>query len=221
MAASSDRVGVLMGGSSPERPVSLYTGSHACAALVSRGYDVTALDWTDGRPLAPLLREARIGRAWLALHGTLGEDGCVQGLLECERIPYTGSSVLASALGMDKIASKRLFDGLHVASGMDVYRSDPTSKASAFPLIVNLPVGILRRSVAVSTPASLRRQWTRHVSSAGTYSSSNTCKGEPLGRNLEDAVLGTVEIKAGTVSSTSTPSTTPGPTAPSTSCRLL
>ena len=104
------RIGVLMGGVSAEREISLKTGTNVLAALVRRGHDAVSLDWgRDGRSLDELLREARIDRIVLALHGRGGEDGCVQGYLELAGIPYTGSSVLSSALAMDKVKAKELF----------------------------------------------------------------------------------------------------------------
>jgi D-alanine-D-alanine ligase len=104
------RVGVLMGGPSAERDVSMNTGAGVLRALEAKGYDAVKLEWTSGADLAVALREAKIQVAWIALHGTFGEDGCVQGLLECMKIPYTGSGVTASAIAMDKVLSKRLFD---------------------------------------------------------------------------------------------------------------
>lgn len=104
------RVGVLMGGPSAERDVSMNTGAGIHRALLEKGYDAVKLEWTRDVDLAVALREHGIDVAWIALHGTYGEDGCVQGLLECMRIPYTGSGVTASAVAMDKVLSKRLFD---------------------------------------------------------------------------------------------------------------
>jgi len=101
------RIGVLCGGLSAEREVSLRTGEAICATLVDRGYDAVSI-YVD-RDLDLALRQTRIDVAFLALHGRYGEDGCVQGLLELLGIPYTGSSVLASALAMDKIKAKQLF----------------------------------------------------------------------------------------------------------------
>jgi D-alanine-D-alanine ligase len=75
-----------------------------------------AVDWTGSPGLVAILRAADTKRVWIALHGTTGEDGCVQGLLECERIAYTGSGVLASALGMDKIAAKRIWQQHDIAT---------------------------------------------------------------------------------------------------------
>ena len=101
------KIGVLMGGLSAERDVSIRSGEAVVAALTDRGYDAWPL-FVD-RDLDLVLRQARIDVAFLALHGRYGEDGCVQGLLELFGIPYTGSSVLASALAMDKLKSKELF----------------------------------------------------------------------------------------------------------------
>ncbi len=101
------RIGVLCGGLSAEREVSLRTGAAICATLVERGYDAVSL-YVD-RDLDLALRQTRIDVAFIALHGRYGEDGCVQGLLELLGIPYTGSSVLASALAMNKVKAKELF----------------------------------------------------------------------------------------------------------------
>ena len=101
----SRRVGVLYGGPSAERDVSLVSGTEVAAALRGRGYASVALIDV-GRDLPARLREQRIDAAFIALHGKLGEDGCVQGLLEVMGIPYTGSGVTASALCMDKVAGQ-------------------------------------------------------------------------------------------------------------------
>src|SRR5215472_6350841 len=106
----SGRVGVVMGGVSAEREVSLRTGDGVARALEGLGYDVVRIVFGPStRGVDELVRGARIDVAFLALHGRGGEDGCVQGLLELLGIPYTGSSVLASALAMDKVKSKELF----------------------------------------------------------------------------------------------------------------
>ncbi|AGP32786.1 D-alanine--D-alanine ligase [Sorangium cellulosum] len=105
------RVGVVMGGSSGEREVSLRSGAAVAEALEARGYDVVRITLGDrfGTELCATLQRARLDAAFLALHGRLGEDGCVQGVLELAQIPYTGSSVLASALAMDKLKAKEMF----------------------------------------------------------------------------------------------------------------
>src|SRR5437773_8269016 len=101
------RIGVLMGGLSSEREQSLRTGEAVHAALVERGYDAARIFVDSDLDLA--LRAERVEVAFVALHGRWGEDGCVQGLLELLGIPYTGSSVPASALAMDKLKAKELF----------------------------------------------------------------------------------------------------------------
>lgn len=106
---SERRIGVVMGGFSGERDVSLRSGRAAAVALTSRGHHVTPIVIGEGTDVAHTLRRANIDVAFLALHGRMGEDGCIQGLLEMLGIPYTGSSVLASALAMDKVKAKELF----------------------------------------------------------------------------------------------------------------
>ncbi len=103
-AVDFGKVGVLLGGRSAEREVSLKSGAMVLAALRSRGVDAHPFDPAD-RGLDALLDE-RYDRVFIALHGRFGEDGTLQGALEWLGIPYTGSGVLASALAMDKLRSK-------------------------------------------------------------------------------------------------------------------
>ena len=104
------RVAVLMGGLSAEREVSLNTGAGVLAALLERGWDAVGIDWKEGTSVAKLLEDSGCHVVWNALHGTYGEDGAVQGLCACLRLPWTGSGILASALAMDKVMSKRIFE---------------------------------------------------------------------------------------------------------------
>lgn len=101
------RVGVLMGGLSEERAISLKTGKAVLSALLQKGYDAVAID--AGRDVARRIMRRGVQTAFIALHGRFGEDGCIQGALEIMGIPYTGSGVMASALAMDKIFSKKMF----------------------------------------------------------------------------------------------------------------
>jgi D-alanine-D-alanine ligase len=98
-----------MGGDSTEREVSLMSGNGVLQALKSRGVDAHAFDPAE-RPVQALASEG-FARAWIALHGPGGEDGLMQGALEWLGIPYTGSGVLASALTMDKLKTKRVAMG--------------------------------------------------------------------------------------------------------------
>ena len=101
------KVAVLMGGSSAERPVSLMSGGGVLTALQGQGVDAHAFDPAE-RDLGELKRDG-FARAFIALHGRHGEDGTVQGALELLGIPYTGSGVMASAIAMDKVMTKRLW----------------------------------------------------------------------------------------------------------------
>ena len=101
------KVAVLMGGKSAEREVSLKSGAMVLAALKKKGIDAHSFDPRD-RSLEDLAKE-RFQRVFIALHGRFGEDGTVQGVLEWLGIPYTGSGVLASALAMDKVRTKRMW----------------------------------------------------------------------------------------------------------------
>ncbi len=107
-------IGVLMGGTSAERDISLRSGKSVLNALKRMGYDARAVDV--GADICEVLRKEKVDIAFLVLHGGTGEDGSIQGMLEVMGIPYTGSGVLASALAMDKLASKKafVFDGLKV-----------------------------------------------------------------------------------------------------------
>ncbi len=106
-AADFGKVAVLMGGDSAEREISLLTGEAVLAALRERGVDARGLDAT-GSFWQALVADG-YDRVWIALHGRGGEDGTVQGLLECLNLPYTGSSVLGSALAMDKVRTKQVW----------------------------------------------------------------------------------------------------------------
>jgi D-alanine-D-alanine ligase len=119
-----NHVAVLLGGLSAERQVSLDSGAACAGALESAGYKVTRID--AGRDLAARLAEVKPEACFNALHGRWGEDGCVQGLLELMRIPYTHSGVLASALAMHKERAKAVMSaaGVPVVEGRVVRRAE-------------------------------------------------------------------------------------------------
>ena len=116
VSASLGKVAVLMGGSSAEREVSLMSGAGVLAALQSEGVAAQAFDPAE-RDLWELKRDG-FERCFIALHGRLGEDGTVQGALQLMRIPYTGSGVLACAIAMDKVMTKRVW----IAEGLPTPR---------------------------------------------------------------------------------------------------
>ena len=104
------RIGVLMGGPSAERPISFQSGTAVCEALRSRGHDVAAVEIPqDVTGVEALLAAARLDVAFIALHGTFGEDGAIQAILERLGILYTGSGILASRCGMNKQAARQRF----------------------------------------------------------------------------------------------------------------
>lgn len=117
-------VAVLMGGISAEREVSLNSGAACAQALEDLGYQVSRVDV--GADIAEVLKKLKPDCAFNALHGRYGEDGCIQGMLELLKIPYTHSGVLASALGMDKPMAKKVFEaeGLRCAEGKVVSKAE-------------------------------------------------------------------------------------------------
>jgi D-alanine-D-alanine ligase len=133
------KMGVLLGGLSSERDVSLRTGAAVVKALQSKGYDVRAIDV--GRDVAVQLTKDPVDVAFIALHGRYGEDGCIQGLLESLFIPYTGSGVLSSAAAMDKVFTKRIFkqEGIPIADHVVLAKGATVAAADlpfGFPCVV-------------------------------------------------------------------------------------
>ena len=108
------RIAVLSGGVSSERDISLRSAEAIVGALLEAGY--TAYNVEADRDVAENLNNIAPDVVFIALHGGVGENGCIQGLLECMGFPYTGSGVLASAIAMDKLVSKQMF----IAAGLDV-----------------------------------------------------------------------------------------------------
>lgn len=108
------RVGVLYGGTSSEREISLLTGAAIIDALKLLNIETVAIDVKDNSFDA--IAKANLDRAFIALHGPGGEDGTLQGALECLQVPYTGSGVMASALAMDKLRCKQLWKGIGLAT---------------------------------------------------------------------------------------------------------
>ena len=134
------RVAVLFGGKSAERPVSLKSGAAVLEALQAAGVDAFGIDV--GADLLQHLSREKIDRAFIVLHGRGGEDGSMQGLLECLEIPYTGSGVLASALAMDKLRTKQVWQSLGLPTPRHAVLGSAEDCAEAaaelgFPLIVN------------------------------------------------------------------------------------
>jgi D-alanine-D-alanine ligase len=132
------KVAVLKGGPSAEREVSLVSGRECAAALRGEGYDVTEVD--AGRDLVERLAALKPDVVFNALHGRWGEDGCVQGLLEWLRLPYTHSGVLASALAMDKERTKQVYR----AAGLPVCESRLASRDAVMAAHVMAPPYVVK-----------------------------------------------------------------------------
>lgn len=186
------RVGVLMGGWGEEREVSLKTGEAVVAALEANGHTVTRI--FAGPGLDRVLRAAELDVAFLALHGRMGEDGKVQGLLELLGLPYTGSGVLASALAMNKPFAKKLFrlHNLPTPQGYAVGRADVGRLEAlhgdlGFPCVVKPACGGSSVGLAlVRRPEELAPA----VASACRYGGEALVERQVVGREVTVGLLG-------------------------------
>ncbi|HAJ92550.1 MAG TPA: D-alanine--D-alanine ligase [Gammaproteobacteria bacterium] len=157
------KVAVLMGGRSAEREISLASGAAALQALQSAGVDAQGVD-TAADNLYDTLVNGGYARAFIALHGRGGEDGVIQGMLETVGIPYTGSHVLGSALGMDKLRTKQVWQSAGIPTPAFSVLSSKAEAAAAkadlcYPVIVKPPhegssIGISKVDVADDLPAA-------------------------------------------------------------------
>ena len=163
-AKALGKVGVLFGGRSAEREISLISGSGVLQALKSKGIDAHAFDPAE-RSLAELAAE-KFDRVFIALHGRYGEDGTLQGALELLGIPYTGSGVMASSVGMDKVTTKIVWLAagvptpkyITIAAGAAV-DAEAIVAELGLPLIVKPPlegstIGITKVTDAAGLPAA-------------------------------------------------------------------
>ena len=159
-----DHVAVLMGGWSAEREVSLRSGAACAGALEQAGYRVTRLD--ADRDIASRLAVSRPDACFNALHGRWGEDGCIQGILECLGIPYTHSGVLASALAMHKGRAKRVMAAAGVAVAEDIIVDRDAAAAAhvmeppyvAKPIAEGSSVGVVIVAKGADRPPEAIRQ---------------------------------------------------------------
>ncbi|MCS0616356.1 D-alanine--D-alanine ligase [Massilia kyonggiensis] len=174
-ARALGKVGVLFGGRSAEREISLISGSGVLQALQSKGIDAHPFDPAE-RSLAELAAE-KFDRVFIALHGRYGEDGTLQGALELLGIPYTGSGVMASSVGMDKVTTKIVWLAagvptpryVTIAAGANV-DADAIVAELGLPLIVKPPlegstIGITKvlDAAALQAAVDLARQYDKVV----------------------------------------------------------
>lgn len=177
-------IAVLLGGPSTEREVSLSSGRQCAQALREAGYGVTEVD--AGPDLAARLTELRPDAVFNALHGRWGEDGCVQGLLEWLRIPYTHSGVLASALAMDKQRSKEVFAqaGLPVVPSVIASREEVSERHVMAPPYVVKP-----NNEGSSVGITIVREGSNAPRLAETMPAEVMVEAYAAGRELTTAVL--------------------------------
>lgn len=159
------KVAVLLGGTSAEREISLETGNAVHAALCRKGVDAYTVD-TKIQPLSFLLDEG-FDRAFIALHGRGGEDGVIQGALQAVGIPYTGSGVLGSALALDKVRSKLIWQARDIPTPRFIEvesRSDlqQIAEVLGFPVMMK-PVqeGSSCGAMRVTSQNDLERAWDK------------------------------------------------------------
>jgi D-alanine-D-alanine ligase len=204
------RIAVLMGGLSAEREVSLNTGAGVLAALLERGWDAVGVDWKPGASLAQLVEDSGADAVWNALHGTWGEDGAVQGLCACLLIPCTGSGILASALAMDKVMSKRIFEsnGVPTPRWRLVPHEGPADASDAIAALADWPLPCVIKpanegsSVGVSI-VDAADQIAAAVTLARTYHGPVIVEDYIAGTEvfvgiLNGRVLGSVEVRPAT-----------------------
>ncbi len=200
---SKVRVAVVMGGPSAEREVSIESGQAVMRALATLGHDAQSLDF-DGR-FVDALREIRPDVVFNALHGTGGEDGTIQGILEWLGIPYTGSDLTSCALAMDKHLTKKLL----AAEGLPTPAWDTFDLAGGtLPLLpgsLNLPLVVKPRASGSSAGVSIVRtheEWTKAMIGVAPRTTQIVVEEFIPGREFSSGVLGEealplVEIIAG------------------------
>lgn len=188
------RIGVLMGGQSSEREVSLRTGSAVHRALRRRGYDAVAIDVGPG--LSRDLQRHRIAIAFLALHGPGGEDGAIQGFLETLGIPYTGSGVQASSVGMHKVTTKTILAAhdIPVPPGLVVKRGQIVSEGRAFRAAkLRWPVVVKPASEGSTIGVTIvkeRAQWKKALALAHRYDRDAVVEAYIPGHEVTVSLLG-------------------------------
>ncbi len=207
MPLTTSRIGVLAGGMSAEREISLKTGQAVHQALLHRGYDAVLVDVDPSLPRR--LVDEKIELAFVALHGPGGEDGTIQGLLEIMKIPYTGSSVRASAIAMHKHAAKALlhYHGVPVPPGVLIRPGEFTTrppravvKELKWPVVVKpatqgstFGISIVRRAAEWADALRLAHHYDRDAL-AEAYIPGHEVTVSVLGGGAKPTALPSIEI---------------------------
>ena len=202
--AQFGRVGLLYGGVSSEREISLMSGAAVHQALLNLGVDVVAID--AGTDLLQQLPQYNLDRVFIALHGPGGEDGTLQGALEYLDLPYTGSGVLASALAMDKLRCKQMWQGIGLPTADFAILEQQSDwakilrqlggKAMVKPACEGSSIGMSR----AESPAQLQSAWAEAAKYATTVIAESLMEGEEYTvAILAEQVLPSVRIQSNDV----------------------
>lgn len=187
------KVAVVMGGPSAEREVSLATGTAVAEALRENGYNVEAIDLEPDR-ITEQLNACGATVVFNAVHGLYGEDGCLQGVLEMIGMPYTGSGVLASALAMDKVASKRIFQATEIPTPrcLILSQEDKQNQEEIILKTFSLPVVVKPASQGSSIGVVIVKQeneLTEALKKAFSYGKEVLIEEFVIGKELTVAVM--------------------------------
>ena len=202
--AQFGRVGLLYGGVSSEREISLMSGAAVHQALLNLGVDVVAID--AGTDLLQQLPQYNLDRVFIALHSPGGEDGTLQGALEYLDLPYTGSGVLASALAMDKLRCKQMWQGIGLPTAEFAILEQQSDwakilrqlggKAMVKPACEGSSIGMSR----AESPAQLQSAWAEAAKYATTVIAESLMEGEEYTvAILAEQVLPSVRIQSNDV----------------------
>jgi D-alanine-D-alanine ligase len=195
---TTKKIGVLLGGLSSEREVSIASGTAILKALHEKGYHAVSVDVS--RDVAEKIHEQGIEAAFIALHGKFGEDGAIQGMLEVMGIPYTGSGILASALGMNKTVSKQVFRSQGLLVGpYEVIYAGSADKAHSIVSQLRYPVVIKPHAEGSSVGVSLvfkNEEVTPAVELAFKYGDEILIEKFIKGKEVQVGILGSRALGA-------------------------
>src|SRR4030042_3634137 len=196
LSLKKKKIGVMVGGLSREREISLKTGKSILKALTEKEYTVFPIDV--GKDIAQTLIQEKIECAFLALHGRLGEDGTIQGMLELMRIPYTGSGVLASGLAMHKIMAKKILicDKIPTPS-FEVFRREDVEKDPLKAVLLPFPFVVKPAREGSTIGVSIVRkegEFVRALKEAFKYDEEILVEEFMKGKEITVGILGDIPL---------------------------
>lgn len=182
------KIGVFYGGWSSEREISILSGKRVASALRNRGYEILEIDVS--QDIAEVLSKNKIDIAYVMLHGKPGEDGTIQGLLETMGIPYTGSGVLASALAINKVITKKIFKYSGIPTPEFKYPISDDEIPLGFPYLIK-PV-----SEGSSVGMTIVREKEQHEKAVSVANEYGDCFAEKFinGKEITIGILGELAL---------------------------